>query len=64
MENYKIIVLNYTINNEIAPLEDYIEYHDITIYLSGTMQYKINGKGYVLSGGDCICIPPSRTHLI
>jgi len=59
MENYKIIVLNYTINNEVAPLEDYIEYHDITICLSGTMQYRINGKEYILSGGDCIYIPPS-----
>ncbi|MBR1970645.1 MAG: AraC family transcriptional regulator [Clostridia bacterium] len=59
MKNYKVIVLNYTIDKEIAPLNDYIEYHDITICLHGTMQYIINGKEYNLSGGDCIYISPS-----
>ena len=60
----------YTIRNcgtsdvkSVYPLDNIIDYFDITMVYSGTMHYSIGGTEYILKKGDAIIIPPGSRRI-
>ena len=47
----------------VNALNDVIKYYDLTIVLSGSMQYIINGVEYTLNSRDGILIPPGHKRV-
>lgn len=47
----------------VAALNDTIRYHDLTICISGRMDYFIDGTPYTLTDGDCLYIPPGSRRI-
>ncbi len=53
-----------TINaKSVYPLDNIIDYFDITMVYSGTMHYNIDGNEYILKKGDAIIIPPGSRRI-
>ena len=42
----------------VKALNDIIHYHDLTMCISGNMDYVIDGTSYTLTDGDCLYIAP------
>ena len=63
MNTFTLRVFSYNTKIPIVPLNDLIDYHDITFCVQGKMSYLINGTSYTLVGGDCLYIPPNSTRV-
>ena len=47
----------------VVALNDTISYHDLTMCISGRMDYFIDGTPYTLTDGDCLYIPPGSRRI-
>ena len=61
--SFSIRHMAFAANVPVMALNDHIKYHDITVCLSGKMEYYIDGVSYLLTDGDCIYIAP-ESHRI
>ena len=63
--NYPYIIRNCGTSNvkSVYPLNNIIDYFDITTVYSGTMHYNIDGNEYILKKGDAIIIPPGSHRI-
>lgn len=63
MNTFTLRAFSYNTKIPIVPLNDFIDYHDITFCLQGKLSYIINGTPYILTSGDCLYIPPNSTRV-
>ncbi len=56
MEKCLVIYTAHNRANSVAPLDDTINYYDLTFVFSGELHYIIDGTPVVVRGGDGICI--------
>ena len=55
---FSIRHVSYAVQVPVAPLNDHIRYHDLTLCISGRMEYLIDGTAYTLTEGDCLYMAP------
>ena len=60
---YKIRNCGASKVKSVYPLNNIIDYFDITMVYSGTMHYNIDGNEYILKKGDAIIIPPGSHRI-
>ncbi len=59
MTTFNFRAFSYSVQIPVSPLNDVLDYHDLTLCLNGKLSYIVNGKTYNLTGGDFIYIPPN-----
>lgn len=62
-ESFSLRFFSFTAHAPAPALNDRIGYHDLTLCLSGKMEYFIDGTAYVLTKGDCLYMPPGSRRI-
>lgn len=62
-EPFSIRFFSYANRISVSPLNDTIQYHDLTMCLSGKMEYFVDGTSYVLNKGDCLYMAPGSRRI-
>lgn len=60
---FSLRCFSYATRISVPALNDTIKYHDLTVCLSGKMEYFIDGTSYVLTKGDCLYMAPGSRRI-
>ena len=63
MENFLIILSGYNRVNQVRPLNDTVNYCDLTFVFSGELHYTVNGIPVTVKSGDGIFISPGSRRV-
>ena len=59
MNTFTFRSFSYNIGIPVLPLNDILDYHDLTVCIRGKLVYIVDGERFELTDGDFIYIPPN-----